>query len=265
MVSRETVMKLKRCLLKPTMVAALIALCACSEPQINTPATVEVVLVGSQATTVAGRYLLCFDTGVGQYVTLKREARSLLLTDWNARAPERLKVSGGIARLRTIEHLEIIADKTVITQVYELDVALTIATVPDAAALRSTCDVVASFPTALVVARRLNASAPANVPEIRFHVLHYPSNSSRAFHRIGKDAGLLLMFAVVSIIGWWLVVLYGSFLDSSGLGYFGGCGFVLLPGFALVSVGLFGIGATLYYVFLVLRDLGWIISKLWGG
>lgn len=229
--------------LLPLVSAALIVLSGCSEPQVNTTSTVEVELVSDRAATVQGKYLLRFDTGLGRYVTLKKEAEKLLLTDWQVQAPDALRILGRNATVQIVEHKETRGDKKITSEVYELKTTLTVAAAPAAAALQSTYDVIARFPAALIVGQTLKTSAPSTVPEIRFHVLHYPRNSDRALGRIGKDFGLTVVFVIVAVVGAWLAEKQMS----------------------IGVIGLVGVGGALYYLFLTLRDLWWLITRLWGG
>lgn len=248
------------------IVAVVIAFSGCSEPQqqLNTTSTVEVELVKDRAATVEGKYLLRFETAAGQYVTEREKAQALLLTNWEVRAPEGLRILERNAVVNVVDFPELKEGQVVTSQVFELKTTLTIAAAPEAAALSSTYDVIASFPRALVIRQALNALTPAGVPEIRFHVLHHPSNSSRAFKRIGKDLGLVVVFILVAIAGFWLAAKSWFFVEEIASS---GClpMFVLLPTIGLIGVGLVGVGGTFYYLFMILRDLWWILSRLWGG
>lgn len=257
---------MKRWFLTPFVLWATIALTGCSEtqPKLNTNSSVDVELVSSGSATVEGKYLLRFDVAEGQYVTLRERAQTVLVKDWEVRAPDGLQILERNAGVTSVEFAELKDGKPVASQVFEIKTTLKLAATPETAASASTFDVVASFPAALNVARALNASAPSSVPEIRFHVVHHPSNSARALGRIGKDFGLVVVFIFVAVAGFWLAVKSWFFVEQIAES---GClpMFVLIPTLVLIGVGLFGVGATFYYLFQTLRDLWWIISRLWGG
>ncbi len=218
-----------------------------SEKKVNETSTVQVELVGGRVATVEGRYFLRFDNEHSQYSILKKNAEEILLSDWEVRVPETLRILKRNVVIRLIKHETTSGRTRVESQVYEIKTTFTIATVPAVAISGTTYNMVAGFPAALAARQVMKASTPSSVPEIHFNIKYHARNSDVGLAHIGKNFGFTILFALASV----LIVGIGVRLGEGKL-----------------TIGILSatdIVGTLYYLFLTLKDFWWIISRLWGG
>ncbi len=213
------------------------------DKKVDETSTIQVELVGNHEATVEGRYFRSLD-GVQLY---KNNAYKFLLSDWEVRVPETLRVLKRNAVIQLIEH-ETGGQIKFTSQVYEIKTTFTIVAVPTVAVSDTTYNMVARFPAAAFATRQaLKASTLSSVPEIHFNIKYYARNSDFGLAHIGKNLGFTILFALASMfivgIGVWL-------------------------GHRKLTIGILSaiyIVGTLYSLFLTLKDLWWIIGRLWGG